>query len=234
MPDCGNPYLSWHHFDPPWEVEAHHRPDGMIALCGEHHPKADGGAFTKEQLRAFKENARERAGELKGRFDWMRREILCVAGSNFGYQTRVMVRYKNNPVIWLNRDEDGYQLVNVMMPSTTTEPRAWIEDNFWVVKGTPEDLECPPSGRLLHLRYANGDMVRVEFFEVQSVEDVVKRYPKAEAERWGIPYPVTAVEIYLRMGGTEFEISPRHTRGPGNLVVRNCFVRGADTFIAMG
>ena len=33
VPNCGNPYLEWHHFDPPWSIENHHRPEGMIALC---------------------------------------------------------------------------------------------------------------------------------------------------------------------------------------------------------
>ena len=45
---CGNPYLYYHHFDPPWATEEHHNPAGMIALCGEHHPKADAGTFTPE------------------------------------------------------------------------------------------------------------------------------------------------------------------------------------------
>jgi hypothetical protein len=51
---CGNPYLTWHHFDPPWRVEHHHRPEGMIALCLEHAAQADNDAFTHDQLRALK------------------------------------------------------------------------------------------------------------------------------------------------------------------------------------
>jgi hypothetical protein len=58
--DCGNPYLTWHHFDPPWEIAKHkpkperHKVEGIIALCHSHHDEADAGAFTKEQLHALK------------------------------------------------------------------------------------------------------------------------------------------------------------------------------------
>ncbi|WVV46823.1 hypothetical protein THH46_16005 [Pseudomonas sp. NA13] len=52
--DCGNPYLEYHHFDPPVSVRAHNEPQGMIALCAQHHKKADGGAYTNEQLHALK------------------------------------------------------------------------------------------------------------------------------------------------------------------------------------
>ena len=83
---CGNPYLTWHHFDPPWHVENHHRPEGMIALCLDHAAKADGGAFTDDQLRTLKKNGRQRAEEVRGQFDWMRRDLLAVVGGCFYYE----------------------------------------------------------------------------------------------------------------------------------------------------
>lgn len=92
--ECANPYLEWHHFDPPWREREHHDPAGMVALCAEHHAKADAGAFTPEQLRGYKSSARRTP--VQGRFDWMRNKLLAAVGS-----------------------------------------------------GAPEDLECPPSGRLL-------------------------------------------------------------------------------------
>ncbi len=41
LPGCGVPYLTWHHFDPPWRQEHYHRVEGMIALCRDHADKAD-------------------------------------------------------------------------------------------------------------------------------------------------------------------------------------------------
>jgi len=55
---CGNPFLEYHHFDPPWHVEYHHKPEGMVALCSAHHKKADKGAFTKEQILRMKRKVR--------------------------------------------------------------------------------------------------------------------------------------------------------------------------------
>jgi hypothetical protein len=46
----------FHHFDPPWAGNYVHNPDGMIALCPEHHLQADGGSWTKAQLRDFKKH----------------------------------------------------------------------------------------------------------------------------------------------------------------------------------
>src|SRR5688500_18672588 len=53
---CGSPLLVFHHFDPPWRGHHVHNPDGMIALCLEHHAQADAGLWTNEQLRNFKRN----------------------------------------------------------------------------------------------------------------------------------------------------------------------------------
>ncbi|MEP7217736.1 MAG: hypothetical protein ABI876_02405 [Bacteroidota bacterium] len=76
IPGCANPYLEWHHFAPPWHIREHHDPEGMIALCAEHHKKADAGAFTDDQLRQFKQRGVDPAIEIKGRFDWLRNRLL--------------------------------------------------------------------------------------------------------------------------------------------------------------
>lgn len=47
---CGNPYLTWHHFDPPWSERHHHEPQGIIALCPEHHNAADANCGVGFQL----------------------------------------------------------------------------------------------------------------------------------------------------------------------------------------
>jgi hypothetical protein len=44
----------------------------MVALCREHHDKADAGAFTREQLRQLK----TKRARVTGRFDWMRQDLL--------------------------------------------------------------------------------------------------------------------------------------------------------------
>jgi hypothetical protein len=160
---CGSPYLTWHHFDPPWRVEHHHRPEGMIALCREHADKADHGAFTDEQLRELKRTGSARAAEVQGRFDWMRRELLTVIGGNFYYEVPLIFEIGNRWCIWFNRDENHYLQLNFVMPSLSGQPRARIEDNFWLVTTEVDEVICPPSGRLVAVRYSNGDQFRAEF-----------------------------------------------------------------------
>ena len=80
IPGCTSPYLEWHHFDPPWRVEKHHRPKGMIALCSHHHPVGDVETYTSEQLHEYKAAAAKRAATAAGEFEWRRRKLLLVVG----------------------------------------------------------------------------------------------------------------------------------------------------------
>ena len=82
VPGYGRPYLEWHHFDPPWREKNHHNPNGMTALCREHHIQADNGAFTKEQLLQFKRDGKANWQQVSGNFNWMRNRILAVVGGN--------------------------------------------------------------------------------------------------------------------------------------------------------
>ena len=234
VPGCGNPYLSWHHFDPPWNVEQHHNPSGMIALCPVHHAKADVETYTKDQLREFKQNATKSHTEIKGKFDWMRNRLLAVVGGNFYYETPIIFQFKDKPAIWFNRDDDGYLLLNVQMLTTSREPRVVIEDNFWLEKGSPEDLESPPSGKLLKVKYFNDDAISIEFFELESETSVRERYPETNPESWQIVFPITIVEIYEKIGGTEFEFGPRETTLPGYNTIRNCFFKNGRVGLLIG
>lgn len=233
VPECGNPYLYWHHFDPPWREEEHHDPNGMIALCAEHHAKADAGAFSKEQLRGLKAEGSQRAEEIKGKFDWMRRDLLAVVGGNFYLDTPIIFQYKEEPAIWVNRDEDGYLLLNFRMLTTSGEQRVRLEDNFWFPRGEPDDMECPPHGRFLDIRYDNGDWLRVKFLELPSANDFTECYPDSGVLAKGISFPITAVEIHSRVGGTDLEFGPRKTTLPGQNVIKNSLIQGCRVGISL-
>jgi hypothetical protein len=163
IPDCMNPYLYYHHFDPPWREKHHHDPNGMVALCGEHHPKADAGAFTAEQLRDYKRRAAAAAPEIKGRFDWLRRDIAIFSGGMLYIENDFDVVVNRRPVLWFDRDDEGYALLNVRMPQASSSKRVAIEDNSWVSVGNPVDVRSPPGGKSLEVRYRNGDYLSVRF-----------------------------------------------------------------------
>lgn len=226
---CGSPYLTWHHFDPPWAVREHHDPDGMIALCTEHHNKADAGAYTVEQLRSMKGASHE---AIRGRFDWMRSELLIVAGGNFYYRTPVAVQLQGHPLVATQRDDDGYLLLDVAMATTSRAPRIAMEANFWLAHGSPTDLECPPSGRLLYATYDNGDELRIEFFDVPDVARLAQRYPGVRADEWPLSYPISAAEIQMTIAGTGIRFGPRHTEISTNMMT-NCFSGNAPVGLSI-
>lgn len=152
----------------------------MIALCAEHHRKADAGAYTPDQLNNSKSEARNQSSNVQGRFDWLRNRLLAVVGGNFYYETPVILEFRGQSVIWFERDEGGYLLLNLGMLSTTREERLVLENNFWIGKGNFSDFECPPSGKLIHAEYPGGDMLRVEYSELSSY----RRHPKMIPGCW--------------------------------------------------
>jgi len=80
----------------------------MIALCAEHHAKADAGAFTKDQLKQLKQEGINRAEVIKGQFNWMRHKVMSIVGGIFYYEIPIIFEFRGEPAIWFNRDEDGY------------------------------------------------------------------------------------------------------------------------------
>lgn len=197
--NCGNPYLTWHHFDPPWRVEKHHRPMGMIALCQEHAAKADNGSFTDDQLRELKRRGRIQSFMVQGRFDWMRRDLLAVVGGNFYYRQRVILQINGFPVIWFNRDEQGSLLLNFTLPSSTARPGIRLEDNVWLVPPTVEELICPPNGRLIDVKHSGGYRFKVEFTEVRTPDQLAEKYPSRGRAWWAsqiLAFPLAVVKLW--------------------------------------
>ncbi len=189
---CGNPYLFWHHFDPPWAEKEHHNPEGMIALCSEHHNKADAGAFTKEQLRALKVNGHTK--EVAGAFDWMRRDIIANLGGSICIRPKVLLQLGDHNVIWFNRDEEGHYLLNMDIRSGNGDKRISMEDNFWIIHHKPLNLASPPNGRILIVEYQE-EKITIEFLNIENENQFYKLYNKHTFADLDIHFPVTAVNL---------------------------------------
>jgi len=211
---CGIPYLTYHHFDPVWAIEQHHRREGMIALCRRHADAADGGAYTREQLLALKEGGAQKAEAIRGEFDWMRRELFVIVGGNYFWETPVVLQIGDRRCIWLDRDEQHYLRLNFCMPTVTDQERAYIVGNGWVVPPGVGDFICPPRGRSLEVRYANGDRFRVEFVECPDRQALAVAAPTFSYS-YDLPYPLTAVKIWEKASGSPVEFGPNETTLPG-------------------
>lgn len=206
---CDNPYLEYHHFDPPWHVEQHHDPTRMIALCATHHAKAD--AWTVEQVRQLKD-AVTRSGPVKGRFEWMREDVLAVIGGNYYYETPNMVVFREQPLIWFERDDERRLLLNMNMLSAAGLPRTSLVNGDWFLRGEPEDVESPPNGSRLRVRYANGDEIAIRFRKWVSADALGKVHARALALGDELTFPLLTAEVAMTVGGTDLSFGPTETK----------------------
>lgn len=231
---CGNPYLEYHHFDPPWAQEHHHDPQRMIAACATHHAKAN--SLTVEQCRELKQTALSRAGDVVGRFEWMRHDILAIAGGNYYYETPRLVVLGDQPLIWFNRDEDNHMLLNIQTPDANWNPRVSLTDNDWIIRGNPTDVESPPNGSKLTVKYGDGDRLVVRIREWDSEDALARWHPTV---RGAVPqdrYPLVTVSIYLRLNGFGIDLTQDKSTfgGKNGTTMTNCFMRNCTTGVQLG
>lgn len=205
---CGNPYLEYHHFDPQWSVQKHHNVEGMIALCATHHAKAD--AWTIEQCRELKKNPS--TTQVNGRFEWMRRKIVAIIGGNYYYETPHMVVVEERPLVWFERDDRGYLLLSFRMLTTSGEPRTELLANDWNILGNPSDVESPPNGSRLRVKYDNGDEVKVLFKEWRSPSDLRQVHPRILSLGDELEFPLVTAELHMSIGGTGLIFNSKESR----------------------
>ncbi|PCI57393.1 MAG: HNH endonuclease [Gammaproteobacteria bacterium] len=221
--NCGNPYLEYHHFDPPVNIRSHNEPEGMIALCAQHHKKADGDAYTVEQLHTLKKD-KANADIVKGNLDWLRQDLLAVIGGVFYFETPTPVLIDNQEVISIKRDEEGYLRLSINMLSIQPEERLIIDSNSWENIGNPIDLRCPPQGKELEVKYANGDQLYLHFFVIKSAKEANEKYnSNIFASHSDIVFPITVVEINMSIGGTSINFSPLETTFSTN-TIKGCMM----------
>ncbi len=147
---CGNPFLSYHHFAPPFRdftTETPHDLKGIIALCLAHAGMADGGAFTDDQLREMKRNPFLRGDQVVGHNDWLRRNTVLRAGTNIFVNIAALVTVDGQKVVWFNRSPEGYLQLSMNVLDASRQPLFVMENNDWIVSGPLSDLEAKPHGR---------------------------------------------------------------------------------------
>jgi hypothetical protein len=173
--DCGSPFLTYHHFDPTWEPAHVHNVSGMIALCSNCHKKADQGVWTISQLKDMKNNPFLKDSQVAGRLDWLRQNIMYIAGSNFLWNVKTILSVDSEGVIWVNRDSQNQLLLNCKIFDIDSNLLLEMIDNDWTVYN-PEDLECLPGGQRITIK-GNDNVTNfyIDFKEVTQ-EDFYKEW----------------------------------------------------------
>jgi hypothetical protein len=136
-PICRSPFLTWHHFDPPWDVEKHWRPEGIIAMCPICHADADkkgesAGAYSKGELRALKESNRSNQ-DVKGYFPtWQDKESLLVrVGGCYTDTSAPVILINDIPQITVGKNEAGILSLSFELRNKNDDILVKMEENWF-------------------------------------------------------------------------------------------------------
>ena len=135
IPGCGNPVLTWHHFDPPWREKQHHNPEGMIALCLEHHALADGGTWTKSKLRSFKKTPPD-IQQIKKKFLWSESSIVYRLGGCYVASCSPIISISKIPILWETRSQDGRLLFSFKLNDQYGSEILFLDENCLSIEKT--------------------------------------------------------------------------------------------------
>lgn len=169
--------------------------------------------------------------EVQGRFEWMRDDILAVVGGNFFYETPNMVVYGNEPMVWFERDDDRRLLLNLRMLTASGLPRTRLQNNDWFIRGDPSEVDSPPNGSRLLVRYENGDEFRVRFREWGSAAALEPIYPRALALGSALNFPLVTAELSIEVGGTGISFGPEATKLGGGQITGSIVSHCANGFV---
>ncbi|HET7398125.1 MAG TPA: hypothetical protein VFJ94_06355 [Intrasporangium sp.] len=163
----------------------------------------------------------------------MREDVLAVIGANYYYETPNMVVFRGKPLIWFERDDNNRMLLNLDMPTTSGEPRTLLVRNDWIIQGKPSDVESPPSGSSLRVRYSNGDDVSVCFREWADPQRLGAAHPVALRLDSELRFPLITAEVALEVGGTGMSFGPRAT-SLGGITMTDCVMSRCGAGLVFG
>lgn len=150
-PICRSPFLTWHHFDPPWPQCHAHKEEGIIALCPTCHQQAEGGAYTNQYLHELK--VTHILEPPLGSLPWHIKSALINFGGNFFFAqsaTIFSVRVARQEVFSMQIDESGYLRLNASIwNSKDALVLRLIENDIVSYLENIGDLECTAQARKL-------------------------------------------------------------------------------------
>jgi hypothetical protein len=167
-PICGLPFLSWHHFDPPFHVRAHHDLAGMIALCPGHHKMADSGVYTVAQLRELKREGMSK-NRVAFRWPWIPENIAFIFGGSILFGARPALTIDGSTILGARRgrlaeSSDFDVLFDLNLKTREGKPIARMEENlFEALTPDLEDFVFTPGTNVFGIEHTSGTKLKLEF-----------------------------------------------------------------------
>jgi hypothetical protein len=168
-PICRSPFLTWHHFDPPWHVEQHWRSEGIIALCPLCHGNADAkgsqpGAYSIPELRAMKHSAQSIDTVRAHMPTWQNKEHLLVRiGGCYTDTSGPIISINGVAQLRVKRAENDLLLLSFELRNANDEVIVSMEDNvFTAYPGNIHDMVIAPKSTSVKV-WLGKDDVGLEF-----------------------------------------------------------------------
>ena len=202
VPNCGSPFLSWHHFDPPWSVKEHHNPEGMIALCTQCHPMADSGAFSPAQLRCFKQNPNP-IEFVKAKFPWMPENCIIRLGGCYA-QDWCRISISGEPILEIRKDKVGLTTINFVLKNESNEILATMHENvFHALNDSIHDLAISASANRIKI-WSEERCIGLEFhysrMSATEIEKYIQKDTPVMPDFVGQPVPIENLkEFYIEL-----------------------------------
>jgi len=204
---CGHPYLEYHHIVP-WHEEPHFRPADMVAVCGNCH-----GFFEtqgRDRQYGFKASAKNmRDGEVKGKLEYDKRDIVFRVGGNWFENTPTIIQFRDVPLISCRLRDD----------------QALVSMNLFNQYGRLV-LQVKES----EVTFRIGDMWD---FECRRNVAIARSGPREIAMKLDFSEPDAKIEGRLWAGGQQILLHPEHTNLAGG-TIRNCRMRNGRVGIQIG
>lgn len=190
-PVCASPFLTWHHFDPPWRHKQHHNPSGMIALCPEHAAHADGGHWTVKQLKQLKKplNLEER---VIASWPWHPEKVVLMLGNSYYVGERALLRIGGRRVLGASRysplgDEHSTVMLSVSLQDSKGRPILTLENNFLSFYAAHlVEIRCPPQARSLEFKSTNGERLKLQHKRL-SLQEFIEQVPTSTFNEFDTP-----------------------------------------------
>jgi hypothetical protein len=136
----------------------------MVALCLPHHRAADVGTWTDEQLREMKARPYLAQDSVRGRLEWLRRDVFVLAGGNLFLNPGILLEVGGRKVIWTERDSTGLFQLNLNITDADGVEVLAMEKNEWLVTGPIRDLRASASAHSICLSApARGVTLNMQF-----------------------------------------------------------------------
>lgn len=190
-PVCGSPFLTWHHFDPPWKMRKHHNPEGMIALCPEHAAHADGGHWTINQQRQLKRplNLNER---VQAAWPWQPEKAVFMLGNSYYVGERALFSINGRRVISASRYSQkefnhSSVMLSVSLQDNTGKPILTLENNILSFHATHlVEVQCPPQSRFFEIKSKSGESLKLQHKRL-SLEEFISQVPPKTFNQYDTP-----------------------------------------------